>query len=153
MRKVTINHSLILGRSWEAKLQSAGYSSMDSEPRKQGPSLILQGGAYWCSCLGGPWFPWTRLGLNARSCDSTPAWLACLVGMSGPQPRISWGCLGSTCQAVLAAASLTWVRYSEEYLVSILEGETPECAPVSCLQVSKPTAKIHVITYMWDERW
>lgn len=47
VRKVTINHSLILGRSsWEAKLQSAGHLSMDSEPREQGPSGILQGGAY-----------------------------------------------------------------------------------------------------------
>ncbi|XP_060979379.1 high affinity cAMP-specific 3',5'-cyclic phosphodiesterase 7A isoform X3 [Dama dama] len=36
-----------IGRSsWEAKLQSAGYLSMDSEPREQGPSRILQGGAY-----------------------------------------------------------------------------------------------------------
>lgn len=42
MRKVTINHSFILGRSpWEAKLQSAGYLRMDSEPGKQGPSRIL----------------------------------------------------------------------------------------------------------------
>ena len=42
MRKVPINHSFILGRSpGEAKLQSAGYLRMDSEPGKQGPSRIL----------------------------------------------------------------------------------------------------------------
>lgn len=123
---------------------------MDSKPGKQGPSYILQGGAYWCSCLGGLWFPWTRLEAECQELRLHTH----LTSMSSRYVRPSAaGCLGSACQATLAAASLTWVGYSEEYRPSILEGQTPECAPVSCLWVSKPKAKKRGVTYMWDGRW